>query len=400
MHIKRFEAPTLLEAIRLVKAELGPDALILSQRKVRGEGGMFGLLERPRFEVTAAVDREVRRGAPPEPAPVPAARFERAEERVGPDPSWQGFQLSRALVDPLEAELRAVRRAVEQLAGALPPADELASDLAGVQRAAADLRRASADLSEPIESRLATRLLDAGIAPRHAFPLAREASVRPADDGGEPLRDALAARLDRRLVPQRTDTHPRAELFVGPTGAGKTTTLAKLAARPEEGPGRLALVTTDAHRLGAEASLRLYAERLGASFHTAVSSQELVRAIDGERGSRVLVDTAGRGPTDRDAVSELLACRGALGRDARVHLVVSATTKEEDLRRDLRRYAPLRADGLVVAKVDESERLGNVVNLLLDDDAPPLAWLADGQRVPDDLRVPDPWDLAGRVLGA
>ncbi len=389
MHIKRFEASSLLEAIQLVKAELGPEALILSQKSVRRDRGRFGLFGRSIVEVTAAVDREVRRGQ------------EEPAGRVAPDPSWRSFELTRALVDPLESEVRELRRAVESLARALPERDDLARDVDALRRVALDLRRdAGTGVCEPGAGLLAGRLLAAGVAPRHAFPLARDASDDALAEGPAPaLARALSSRLDGRLRAARADDGLRADLFVGPTGAGKTTTLAKLAVRGEAGGGPLAIVTTDALRIGAEAPLRGYARRVGAPFRVAASPAELGRAASADSSRRILVDTAGRSPADRRAMAELLECRARLGPRARVNLVLPCIAKDQDLAAELERFRPLAPDRLVFTKLDESRSVGNLVNLLLDPDSPPLAWITDGQRVPEDLRVPDPEALAARVLG-
>ena len=109
-------------------------------------------------------------------------------------------------------------------------------------------------------------------------------------------------------------------------------------------------------------------------------------------------DTAGCSAADPSAVAELAACREALGEHTQVQLVVSATTKDEDLAWQLERFQPLQPDGLVVTKLDESRSLGNVVNLLLAADAPPLSWIADGQRVPEDIHIASAKNLIGQAL--
>ncbi len=192
----------------------------------------------------------------------------------------------------------------------------------------------------------------------------------------------------------------RSELFVGPTGVGKTTTLAKLATRAAEPEAGLSVITTDALRIGADAVLRGLAREIGAGFQVSVSPAELERAVARDRARRVLVDTAGRSPADPHAVSDLLGCREAMGSETRVHLVLSAATKESDLRAEIERFRPLEPDGLVVTKLDESRDVVNVLNVLLEPDTPPLFWVSDGQRIPEDLHIPDPDELAGRVLGA
>lgn len=403
MHIKRFEAPSMLEAVRKVKDELGPDALILSSRTLRRGGALFGLMGSSVVEVTAALDRDTRRAAE---GFAPTERAQQAAgaagvSGAGPDPSWRELRVTRALLEPLHEELRALRASVQSLRLPDTGADEVLRELAELRRVAAD-RAGCAAPGDAAAQRLAGRLLGAGLAPRHAFRLAGEAADGSSASGApsdEPLRRALARALDARLRPLRPDDGTRVDLFVGPTGVGKTTTLAKVAAR-EAGAGEaISLVTTDTFRIGADAQLRTYADLLGVAFDVAASHEDLARCLRGV-GGRALVDTAGRPRGDDQALAELVGARRLLGQRARIHLVVSATTKDEDLREELRRYRVVEPDSLVVTKLDESASLGSVANLLLDDAVPPVSWITDGQRVPEDLAIPDPEAFAGRILGA
>ncbi len=374
MHIKSYTAPTLAAALKLARDELGPDALVLGTRQVRRDGGVFGLLGRAQVEVTAAVDRD--RRALPE--GEPAAR---------PDASWKALSITRSLLDPIEVELRELRRAVDGLADP--------GGTAALARDVSDLRRAVFRLVEERESGAASAAAALeGVAPRHAAPLAALAARRP---GTHALRDALAARLDERLLVPRDDAPPGVSLFVGAAGVGKTTTVAKLAARDPDG---VALVTTDVHRVGAIEALRAFSERHGIPFSSAATPAQLGRFLEATPGRRVLVDTAGRSRGDRAAFAELARARGIAGRRGDVQLVVSATTQEGDLRDEVARFADLEPAALVVTKVDDTRSLAGLANLLLDEVAPPLAWLGVGQRVPDDLALAEPVSLADRVLGA
>lgn len=398
MHIRRFEAPTLQEALGRVKQELGPDALVLSHRSVRRDGGWFGWFGRPVVEVVAALDRE------------PLRETESAPPRVAPDPSWRSLSLTKALVDPLEAEVRSLRRSLEAL-GAESSQRGLARELAELRRTVADLAtQVRAGSADPPDE-LTLRLESAGFSRRHARSLVEEATRRAAEAEREgsvlpaetarrlALHEILAARLDGRMPPPRDRAGPRVSMLVGATGVGKTTTLAKLAARQEVHADAVALVTTDTYRVGADAQLRVFADRLGARFEVATSAEDLARRVERLGRRRVFVDTAGRSPSDPHALPELHHCRERLGDDARVQLVLSANAGDATLRAELERFRGLGPQSLIVTKVDESENLAPVANLLLDEASPPLAWLATGQRVPEDLEVPDPEGLVVRMLG-
>ncbi len=394
MHVRRFEGTDMAEALRKVREAFGPDALVLSTRSVQRGGGWLGRFGRARVEVTAAVDRDARRGAAPG-----------AERQVAPDASWKELQLTRALVEPLEAEVRDLREAVERLEPGRGPgfAEEIAelrTLVRALGRGRDESRWERRSDRRPTRPPAVARLLAAGVAPDHAGALGAEAFLRAAEGEGadDALLETVAAHFEARLAPAREDDPPLT-LYVGPTGAGKTTTLAKVAAREPRSAEGPALLTTDAHRLGADVALRGFARSLELPFDVAVSDRDVADAVRRAGRRRVLVDTAGRSPADGAALGELCRLRGSLGRGARVHLVVSATTRQSELRRTLDWYRPLAPDALVVAKLDESGDHGGLANLLLDGEGPPLAWIANGQRVPDDLFVPDPRTLAAEVLG-
>jgi len=390
MHIKKYRAHSSLEAVRRVKEELGPDALILSVDRVRSDRGWLGLMGRSIVEVTAAVDREARRGDDTGPP------------RIGADESWRELQVTRVMVGGLEGELRSLRDAVESLQASVPDAREIGRDLEALRRASARARH-EPDRSGAPDGLLAERLLRSGLAPEHALTIAAEAARRAEARGGtaaEALERSLAARLDARLVPSRPPEPGRVDVFVGATGVGKTTTLAKLAGHDGRDTREVAIATTDVHRLGGEEPLRSYTQRLRIPFAAATSPEDLRRSRIQAGRRHLLVDTAGHGPRRSAWLADLVRHREALGNGVHVQLVLSATTKEQDLMEQLERHRPLRPDGVVVTHVDESRDLGNVVNLLLEPETPPLTWIANGQSVPGDLLAPDPDRLAGRILAA
>jgi flagellar biosynthesis protein FlhF len=393
MHIKKYRAPTQLEAVRQVKEELGPEALILSVDSTRRDRGWFGLMGKTVVEVTAAVDREVRHAEPDAPEP-------HAPPRVPADESWQELQVTRALVGTLEEELRSLRGAVERLESSVPDACDIGRSLEALRRASLRAREAPS-IPRPGAPGLADRLLSAGFAPEHALSLASDAALKTeggAADPADSIERALAARLDACLLPPREDVAGRIDLFVGATGVGKTTTLAKIAGYRGRDTRSVEVVSTDVHRFGGTEPLRSYAKRIGASFAAVADPEQLERMRNKAGRRQLLVDTAGHGPADTASFTELKRYREALGSGARVQLVLSATTKEQDLMEQLVRYRPLQPDGIVVTRVDEALCLGNIANVLLDPEAPPLSWWTDGQSVPADLHIPDPEQLATRIL--
>ena len=207
------------------------------------------------------------------------------------------------------------------------------------------------------------------------------------------LRDALAGRL-APLAASMEQTAP-IEVFVGPPGAGKTTTIAKLAAQGRaQGAARRGLIAADGYRVGAVEQLRLYSEILGTPFAIARTAQELEGALATCRPP-VLIDTAGRSPNDRSVRDLYDAFAGRHG--VRTHLVIAAGTSARDASRVLDRYEAARPDCVVITKVDEAESVAPLVHVVRERRLA-VSYLGTGQRVPEDLAVATASVLAAMLL--
>jgi flagellar biosynthesis protein FlhF len=244
---------------------------------------------------------------------------------------------------------------------------------------------------------LAERHVLDGFAPDLAQTLAAAADV--AARGGLAAPEALAASLDRHLLGEVAGTPARVTAFIGPTGGGKTTTIAKLAARDVVDERRVALVMADTYRIGAAEQLGTYARLLGVPLAIARDGAELAATVAslGEH-DRIYVDTSGFGgdPAAGDAVGALLA--GA-GPSVAVTAVVSATASETALAAAWRRLAPLAPSSCVITKLDEGGGIGTVCSWAAARALPPR-WLGTGQRVPEDLRAAGGATLAEWLVAA
>lgn len=191
---------------------------------------------------------------------------------------------------------------------------------------------------------------------------------------------------------------PRVVMLVGPTGAGKTTTVAKLAANFALVAGwRVALVTTDTYRIGAIQQLRTYAELIGLPLEVARDGQELRQVLAGFDAQLVLVDTAGHSPQDGPRLQHLQELCRSLPAGSEVMLVIPAALRQRDLAELLALYRKLRVDSVCVSKLDETRRRGPLLN------APfwlerPLRFVTTGQAVPDDIEVAEPRSVVRWLL--
>ncbi len=404
MHIKRFEAATMKAALAQVKAELGPDALILSSRTFRRGRQAFGLMANTRVEVQAALERgslgahalgEGGSMRTREDSPEAAVPNGLAEDREG----WSDSKVPQSATSPERKErsmLEDFRKELAILRGRERFEEEVRSELRGLRSAMQGvLGSRLRDAADP----LAESLSRAGLDWAHAGSLVTAWRARESGDEAESLEAFLTARIESRLSPPRVEDGSRVRILVGAPGVGKTTTLAKLAARNDEGEREVALISLDHYRIGAADQLRRYADLLHSPFSEVDNARALRDEVERFPGHAVLIDTAGRGQKAVAELDSLLPLREALGDQASIELVMDATVRLEVQRAQLARFAPLAPDRIIFAKTDECESLADVANLVLDSNCPPLCWLGTGQRVPEDLEVVEAQTLAREVLG-
>jgi flagellar biosynthesis protein FlhF len=399
------------DALRRIKEELGPEAVILSTRQIKPGKGVFGMLGRPLIEVTAAADLE--------PAPAPPAgrpgghdsaagpgRPSRADRRPEPAPAADHGPLLalQADLDSLREELavvgrrpragenEALSRDVRSLSEKL---DRLLEQTARFERfrLAPGLRRLhdhleAADLDRALAARIVTFLqekLDAGgIAQGREAEAFRELVRRTVKVAGGTLRSGQA---------------PRVVALVGPTGVGKTTTVAKLAARFALQDGaRVGLITVDTFRIAAVEQLKTYARIMDVPLRVALDAPGFQSAVEDLADRElILVDTAGQSPRDEAALGALLALFPPQV-PVEVHLVLAVTTRTRDLEKILRHYGGLKVSRLLLTKLDETECHGPLLGLPVVSRLP-LSYLTTGQNVPDDIEEATP-EAVARYLSA
>ena len=365
MKVKVFTSTTMQDAMNQVKQELGRDAVILQTRRFK-KGGIFGWWGKEMVEVMAATDTPPfaaateKRTAPPVDYPQPPLPVENSPKTAA-----------------LQFELAGMRKMLVQVLHKMPQAEHKKGPLIDL-------------------------LVRNDVEPAVAESLLKDVPDDPA------LTDALAAKaiLEERIIHflQRAegihvpDSGCKAVAFIGPTGVGKTTTIAKLAAHFAIMKGyKVAMVAADTYRISAVEQLKTYSDIIGVPIEVVYSPAELKDALAKNQDKQlILIDTTGRSPRNHYQIAELKAFLEAVP-DIEIHLVLSTTTKYKDALEIATKFSVCSPHKLLFTKVDEASNVGTIINLLHQFPTT-LSYITNGQTVPDDIELADPQKLAELML--
>lgn len=393
MKISRFFGKDMRDALSLVTQELGPDAVILSNKRV--DGGV---------EVVAATDYDeqaIRAQVSAKPVvskPVEDTRRQAVQEAV----LKQELARARAAAETLQAPVVppvAVAASNPETEMAITAMREEMRLMRGLlEEQLAGLAWNDARRRHPHKVMLLERLARLGIAPTQAQQLCETLEFK---ETAEATWQAALLQLSQQLNVTNDDilTQGGVVALLGTTGVGKTTTIAKLAARYAlaHGADSVALISTDCYRIAAHEQLRTFAQILGCPVKLVDKPEALQRAIEGFANKRlVLIDTAGTGQRDQ-ALGERLALIAAQGHQVRNYLVLSCTAQKALLDESIRAFARLPLAGCVLTKLDEAGSLGDMISTLIQHRLP-VAYVADGQRVPEDLRIARGVNLVNQAI--
>jgi flagellar biosynthesis protein FlhF len=398
MNVRRFSANSSREAWRQVREALGPDAVILSNRTINGMIEILALapedmsaLAEPVVEKPAVSPATLAALAPKrEPAPAPASAP--AAPRMAED---QASSLAEALAASRNGATK--NGAAEEFTQVMK---ELRSMRGMLESQLAEIAWGSQQKREPAKAAVMRELLAAGFSASLARYLTQNLPQNGAADNGMAwVKSVLARNLN--VIGNENEILDKGGVYalVGPTGVGKTTTTAKLAARcvMRHGAGKLALITTDGYRIGAYEQLRIYGKILGVMVHSVKDETDLRIALDELKNKHtVLIDTVGMGQRDK-MVAEQIAMLSGSGCKVKRLLCLSATATGETLSEVVRSYQGGGLAGCIMTKLDEAATVGNVLDVMIRQKLP-LYYVANGQRVPEDLHVPNQHYLIDRAF--
>jgi flagellar biosynthesis protein FlhF len=396
MRTHKFFGTTSREVLAKVKQALGDDAIIVSNRQYNG-----------RIEIMAAAGSELEVAS----ASAPTVPVQHAPVQHAPAPTRAAAPAPARVATPAPAPAAAVAPVIPHVAPAMPPKmpaaymqgelDELRSE---IQRVKAALQREIAMLARGGSARASGRdavmgsLLNAGFSPQLAKRLAESgASTHDAATATS----AVAERLEHSLMLSEVDEvvmRGGVYALVGPTGAGKTTTVAKIAARAvvRFGAANVALLTTDGYRIGAHEQLRIYGRILDVPVHAVRNQADLTSILAELRGRHlVLIDTIGMSQRDSAVAQHAAMLSG--GGDVKRLLLLQTTSSTRTLEEVVAAYESTGVHGCILTKTDEAVGLAGALDVIVRH-ALPLHYVTDGQRVPEDLRLPDRVELVREAI--
>ncbi|KSV60696.1 flagellar biosynthesis protein FlhF [Acetivibrio ethanolgignens] len=394
MIIKKFQAGTETEAMILAKEELGKDAIVMNIKTIKPKG-FYGLFRKPLVEVTAAVDDNVNYNSSLEkpkvqqtPAPI-----------VNPNILVEEQETESAIEKKLNDLQKLLENQLVKNEESKEITEEIVEDKEDTKQALGEKNAACIQL---IYNQLVNNEMDEKYAKQIISEIekgiSKEAGV---DNVLSSVYQKIILKLGQRKPIELLEKGPKFLFFVGPTGVGKTTTIAKLASDfALKKKTKVGFIASDTYRIAAVEQLKTYANILGIPLQVIYSAEDMDKIKKEFKDMElVFVDTAGRSHQNQKQKEEIARLISSVPEEEReVFLVLSATTKYRDLLKIADCYSEVADYNLIFTKLDETSCIGNIYNLKMYTGAP-LSYTTFGQNVPDDIGIIDAQSIAKKLLG-
>lgn len=375
MKIKKFRAKTFSEALKLVKKELNEDALILATEEKKGL--------RPCVEVTAAVDYDMDQKLEKRKHEQETTKQEDAslrqklvDESLTPDAQMSDFIFENSL----SSEANAI----------MPELNDMKNKIEDLRNNLIEMRNFGYEISLPPKKSMIYQFLrKRAVQKDFALLLCKRA---------QDINEIPSLILSDIVHIKKHSSDRKAIMLIGPTGVGKTMTIAKLAAKAVKSRHKVAMLNYDSQRIGTIEQLRTYSEIMNIPFLNVSNITDLKKALLDLSAKKniVFIDTTGTSPKDSSYINDLLKlCHSNLSIE--IHLLMSANYDEEFLMESYRFYKKLPINCIGITKIDEAVRFGSIYNLLLTYQKP-IIYLTTGQVVPNDIEIVKPEKLAKLIL--
>lgn len=393
MRVKRFVATDIHEAMAKIKSEMGKDAVILHTRYFK-EGGIFGLFRKDYVEVTAATENN-HQGINDRIVTMPNQQLKR-EKIDWQDKHETGLPAPAAPAAPLPdksnvltEELADMKNIMSEMADLIENTSQMSHFPRVGQNLYLRLKR------QEVDEKLAVKIVKATIQQMAVYPHVQE----------EQINSIFLTNIIRHMkkckpiIPGNSRLRkPKVYALVGPTGVGKTTTIAKLAAMfaiMEQ--KKVAFITVDTYRIAAVEQLKTIGDIMGVPVSVVYSLNQLKESLlELSDSDMIFIDTAGRSHKNALQIEELKSCLDIAAPDD-VFLVLASTCKYPDLLNIIENYEDLNISRLIFTKLDETSYYGSIYNIACRSKYP-LSYFTNGQNIPDDIEVADPVKLVHLMM--
>ncbi len=419
MIIKKFQANTETEAIMMAKNDLGKDAIVMNIKTIKPKG-LFKVFRKIQVEVTAAVD-EVNKEKEQERTSKSSSQFNaKIDEKLHPELHVQTDEVKEA--KELEEKLNSLAMLLEQqiesqkkenITNKVSSKKMKNNDVKVMQNKEIAVPVHETDVSGKISlkdksidliiEQLTGNEVSFSYAKQIIDEITHSGTIRTLDDMLACVYQKIILKLGQTKPIQfdKEDKKPKIIFFVGPTGVGKTTTIAKLSSKLMlEEKKKIAIFTADTYRIAAVEQIKTYANILSIPVEVVYEAKDLEGIFHKYKDfDYILVDTAGRSHKNKEQFQDLKILYAAFEDYSQLtYLVLSATTKYKDLMNITSLYSDIGEYSLIFTKLDETDAIGNILNIKLDTGMP-LSYVSYGQNVPDDIEVMNPQVIAKQVLG-
>lgn len=363
MIIKRYVADNMSEAMQKIRYDLGSNAIIVSQRKIRRKG-LIGFFCKKIVEVTAAIESD--------------KKYEEIKvEPVTNTPIINNQIKSKDEINSNGEILREIKKINEKINNLNNNKEEIENTKIKIKTKTESILENS-DVIDKVIKKVVSRV----------------------NNNKLQISEMEKSKIViEKMIPKGKEEGESRIVLVGPTGVGKTTTIAKLAGRFSiQEKKKVGLITIDTYRIGAVDQLRTYAEIIKIPFQVVYNVNDMDKALEKLKDCEIiLVDTTGRNCKNMMQLSELRSYIEKVGTD-NINLVLSATTKNKDLEAIINGYKVLNYKQIIITKLDETTTYGSLLNAI-EASKKPISYVTTGQTVPDDILKLSPREIANLVLG-
>lgn len=388
MIIKRYIVSNMNEAMTRIRYELGKDAVIISQRKIK-KPGLMGFFSKKVIEVTAAVENNKKK----------EEDMTESIDAIKKLMKQDGTMAKADIAIPRKETVTVLR---DKEISKPESSDEQSKqvdlykemqEMKNMLGNILDKSQGSADTE--VKSDLVLKLEDNDVNDKVIKIILSHMEIMSEDlEEKEKARHAIENMISESDVKMEGSV-----VLVGPTGVGKTTTIAKLAGRLSLlEKKKVGLITIDTYRIGAVEQLKTYADIMNIPFKVVFTIKEMEAAVEAMSDCDViLIDTTGRSSKNAMQISELRAFVEKVNTD-NIHLVISCTTKNRDINSIVEGYKQLKYNNVIITKLDETQSYGSIINIL-ETAKKPISFITTGQNVPDDIRKPSTKEISNLILG-